>query len=101
MVPLLLVPVFIWGGVALIGVVGKYVQKNFVFICWSQKLTRRTLDHLATIGSGRLDCCICLELFCEEETVVNLRCSHLFHKKCFADYMDHAFKTCPVCRAPF
>ena len=101
MFPLLVIPIVIWGGVAVVGGLGKYLQKNFIFIFWSHKLTPQYLEQLASVGSGRLECVICLEKFCSHDTVISLQCSHVFHKTCFVSYVNHSFKICPVCRDPF
>ena len=100
MLSLFVIPVFIWGGVAIVGL-GKYVYKNFVFIFFSHKLTPQHLKQLAVVGSGRLECVFCLETFCENDTVVRLRCTHVFHKTCFISYVSHSFKICPICRKLF
>ena len=101
MISLFVIPVvIIWGGVALVGF-GKYLYKNFVFIFFSYKLTAQHLKQLAVVGSGRLECVFCLETFCENDTVVRLRCTHVFHKTCFMSYVSHSFKICPICRKLF
>ena len=100
MIPLFVIPVIIWGGVAIVGL-GKYVYKNFVFLFFSHKLTTQHLKQLAVVGSGRLECVFCLETFCENDTVVSLRCTHVFHKTCFMAYVSHSFKICPICRTLF
>ena len=65
MFPLLVIPIVIWGGVAVVGGLGRYLYKKFFYIFWSRKLTPKYLEQLAAVGSGRLECVICLEKFCE------------------------------------
>jgi len=101
MFPLFLIPIVLWGGAMIVGGVGSYLHKKIFFLCWSRKLTPQYLKQLATIGSGRLECAICLEKYCEQDTVISLQCTHIFHKKCFVAYIKHSFKICPVCRDPF
>ena len=100
MIPFFVIPVVIWGGVAIVGI-GKYLYKNLVFIFLSHKLTPLNLEQLAVVGSGRLECVFCLEPFCENDTVIRLRCTHVFHKTCFMSYVSHSYKICPVCRTLF
>jgi E3 ubiquitin-protein ligase RNF115/126 len=42
-------------------------------------------------------CSICHEDFVEKEKVVELPCSHAFHKACLVPWLK-AHNTCPVCR---
>ena len=42
-------------------------------------------------------CSICLEQYRNDEKVVNLKCSHLFHKTCFQKWVMNSVY-CPLCR---
>ena len=84
MLSLFVIPVVIWGGVAIVGL-GKYVYKNFVFTFFSYKLTPQHLKQLAVVGSGRLECVFCLR---------KRYSRHVF-------YVSYSFKICPICRKLF
>lgn len=43
------------------------------------------------------DCCICMCDFAAGELIVATTCEHVFHKRCFQEWLRHA-RTCPVCR---
>ncbi len=101
MLPIFIVPiVIIWGGVGVVSF-GKYIYKKCAYWKVSHRLTGSSLKHLETIGSGRGECVICLDKFCENDMVVGLQCTHVFHKICFMDYVSHGFEICPVCREVF
>ena len=101
MFSLFFIPIIVWGGAVVVGGFGTYVHKKFVFLFWSHKVTPQYLEQLAAVGSGRLECVICLEEFCNHDTVISLQCTHVFHKTCFVSYVNHSFKICPVCRESF
>ena len=101
MITIFIIPiVIVWGGLGVVSF-SKYIYKKCAYWAVSHKLTAPSLKQLETIGSGRIECVICLEEFCENDMVVSLRCTHVFHKTCFMDYVSHAFKICPVCRDAF
>jgi len=47
------------------------------------------------------ECCFCLEQFKNEETLAKLYCKHIFHTKCFENWItlmpDQAQVKCPIC----
>ena len=45
------------------------------------------------------ECCVCLEHLQHGERVLQLPCSHLFHKHCLKPWMQQR-GSCPNCRAP-
>ena len=54
-------------------------------------------------------CSFCLMTFCDQERVLRLPCHHVFHARCWHDYVTHSSPTaarqggtpdCPNCRGP-
>lgn len=45
-------------------------------------------------------CAICLEDFCEGETVSLLPCGHIFHCRCIVPWFGEQKSECPVCKTP-
>jgi len=46
------------------------------------------------------ECCFCLDHFQEDETVAKLFCKHIFHPKCFENWItlpDQSQVKCPIC----
>lgn len=43
------------------------------------------------------ECCICLESFCEGDSLILLRCEHRFHIKCLEPWI-RTCNDCPYCR---
>ena len=43
------------------------------------------------------ECCICMEDFVGNDTIVVTECHHVFHKSCCREWLRQA-RTCPVCR---
>jgi len=101
MLPVLIIPiVIVWGGLGIVSF-GKYIYKKCAYRTFFRKLTAQYLKQLETIGSGRNECVFCLDRFCENDMVVSLQCTHVFHKTCFMSYVSNEFKICPVCREVF
>lgn len=45
------------------------------------------------------ECCICLDMFREEEDLKKLSCAHVFHSNCLSKYLEVSMNiNCPVCR---
>lgn len=51
-----------------------------------------------TTSSPSTVCCICIERFVKDQTLVELPCKHLFHDQCIKDWLEH-HHICPMCRA--
>lgn len=43
------------------------------------------------------ECCICLDPFNDDDKLIKLRCSHIYHKECFEEWIKNQ-KICPYCR---
>ncbi|KAA1136929.1 hypothetical protein PGTUg99_006748 [Puccinia graminis f. sp. tritici] len=61
-------------------------------------LSRRTAADETSIPDGASECVVCMEeLVRSEQTIVQLPCSHFFHRDCIQRWLeDHL--GCPVCR---
>ena len=44
-------------------------------------------------------CSICLSQMIKDETITELKCSHLFHSDCIKPYLEQYNYKCPVCRS--
>lgn len=44
-----------------------------------------------------ISCCICCEFLLPDNDLVHLKCGHIFHENCLAEWMKRS-KTCPQCR---
>ncbi|KAG4071009.1 hypothetical protein HA402_001446 [Bradysia odoriphaga] len=44
-----------------------------------------------------ISCCICCEFLLPENVLLHLKCGHIFHENCLAEWMKRS-KTCPQCR---
>jgi len=51
--------------------------------------------------SAAVECCVCLEEFKENETVITLPCNskHVFHESCIKSWLENN-NSCPLCKAP-
>ena len=43
-------------------------------------------------------CAICLENFDNEDLIINLNCSHIFHNSCLEKWLSEYNNKCPKCR---
>jgi hypothetical protein len=57
----------------------------------------RSLNQLLITENLQETCSICLDNFLKKEIVIKLRCNHMFHKKCFQEWIKTG-RTCPLCR---
>ena len=66
------------------------------------RLNNTLKEHL--INSGETDsteeCSICLELYQENDRIVQLTCNHIFHKDCIREWLQNKQNNCPLCRLP-
>jgi len=66
------------------------------------RLNNNLKEHL--INSGETDsteeCSICLELYQENDRIVQLTCNHIFHKDCIREWLQNKQNNCPLCRLP-
>ena len=70
----------------------------------SDQLNHNTFTDLPIITYGEHsdadiqdECCICLEAFAVEDSLIKLPCTHLFHVSCISSWLvGHAF--CPLCK---
>ena len=49
---------------------------------------------------NQIECCFCLELFKNDEVIVKLHCKHIFHSKCFENWVrvpNQSQTKCPLC----
>ena len=90
----------------------------FVYVCCScfpnerrrsYPLTTRLEEPLVTKQMGKKEikykkdiyntdeCAICLEMFEEDENIIQLNCNHIFHLHCIDDWLQRK-ENCPVCR---
>lgn len=44
------------------------------------------------------DCSICMANMVKDETIIKLKCSHVFHKECIETYLKQYNHKCPICR---
>ncbi len=44
------------------------------------------------------NCCICIEQFKKNDTVIEAPCKHIYHKDCITDYLINYNYKCPICR---
>ena len=82
---------------------------HFLTAPWNQSASAREggvrwcLQRVGVRGAPRAtDCSICFEPIFVQDAVPVLRCTHLFHARCFSAWVTrrrlHA--ACPLCRAP-
>ncbi len=107
MFPLTFLPlVIVLGGSAAWGCFISSYKKGKVFFASLRlkacTVTDEMLGELARTGSGRLECLICLDEFAALDVVTSLSCTHVFHKKCFGEFLRSGGQTslCPTCREP-
>tara|TARA_B110000858_G_C17369429_1_gene278826 strand:- start:19 stop:513 length:495 start_codon:yes stop_codon:yes gene_type:complete len=43
-------------------------------------------------------CSVCLEIFNNEDIIKQLKCKHIFHKKCLEPWLNNNNNNCPLCR---
>jgi len=53
---------------------------------------------LVSIGGGRMECSICLDVYASGEAVTVLGCGHLFHTGCVVPWLRTNVR-CPLCKA--
>jgi len=44
------------------------------------------------------ECCVCLQLYDDDQPILRTLCGHLMHRECLASWLQVA-RTCPTCRA--
>ena len=44
------------------------------------------------------NCNICLDIFQEKEELIKLKCTHLYHINCIAEWLKKHSNKCPICR---
>jgi len=66
----------------------------------SWKLNKHLKEHLLKSDSAG-ECSICLELYQENDKIVQLTCNHIFHKDCIREWLQNKQNNCPLCRLPF
>ena len=44
------------------------------------------------------NCNICLDIFQEKEELIKLKCDHLYHTNCIAEWLKKHSNKCPICR---
>ncbi|XP_073148295.1 E3 ubiquitin-protein ligase RHA2A-like [Henckelia pumila] len=70
---------------------------NLILLC-NQLSKNRESSYPNGLDS---DCVVCLNpLQVEGEDLRELACGHVFHKDCFAGWLDQLNFNCPVCREP-
>ena len=42
-------------------------------------------------------CIICYDEFCNDSTIYELVCNHIFHKKCILEWSRYS-RLCPICK---
>ena len=101
---LIILPFAVLGGMTILfGITVNSIEKivNRFRIHWQiRKLSSGFLAELSHVGSGRLECAICLDEFVCDDVIVTLQCTHVFHQHCFGEYLRHinADAACPLCR---
>ena len=44
------------------------------------------------------NCSICLLKYEDEDDIIVLKCTHIFHKECVNEWLKNNSNKCPVCR---
>jgi len=65
----------------------------------SWRLNRHLNEHLLKPDSTE-ECSICLESYQEKDKIVQLTCTHIFHKDCIREWLQNKQNNCPLCRLP-
>ena len=61
--------------------------------------TNKELKEILIKDNTEKTCSICLEDYSKEDKIVQLDCSHIFHRKCVETWFkSKTIKNCPLCR---
>ena len=69
------------------------------------RMDKKEIDELPTVKvtpqhvDHKIKCCVCREDFMLHESVLQLRCEHIFHNDCIIPWLELR-ATCPLCRKP-
>ncbi|XP_073064521.1 E3 ubiquitin-protein ligase RHA2A-like [Primulina eburnea] len=73
---------------------------NLILLC-DQLSMNRELSFPVQPDDFDSDCVVCLNRLGDEgDYVRELACGHMFHKDCFAGWLDQLNFNCPICRQP-
>jgi hypothetical protein len=71
-----------------------------------QKLIKEKKMHVISLGNRDsdkeitdLECVICSSNFNTKRQIIKLKCSHIFHLSCIANWLDTGSHSCPCCRS--
>lgn len=62
------------------------------------KLEIVILDKTNISKYNTCNCSICLEEFCLNNKIINLKCNHFFHYNCIYNWLSKESTKCPTCR---
>lgn len=55
------------------------------------------IKDVTKLPTEKKDCVICLQDYKNEEEIITLPCTHLFHAACIKDWLQRD-KSCPICK---
>jgi hypothetical protein len=58
----------------------------------------KTLKTYKLENNLDINCTICIENMKKDETILELKCSHTFHRDCIKQYLENYNYKCPICR---
>lgn len=61
-----------------------------------EKTNKKIITYSEKIHTDN-ECSICLETFINDESLVQLKCKHIYHFHCIGDWLQRK-ETCPLCR---
>ncbi len=64
---------------------------------WTHYKKNKELDQILVLNDSDDICSICLDNYKKKEKIIRLDCQHMFHKKCFQEWLKTG-QTCPLCR---
>ena len=90
-----------------------FIFTSLVIICfclqlgsWYNKIKQIRKHHKTKTNLKKIiftdnlidQCSICLENYTDNENIIQLKCTHIFHQECIMKWFQTNQKNCPLCR---
>ena len=83
------------------GPTGTQVGEDVKMVLTDQELSELDCKKMSEVereDESDYKCTVCLESVKEDESVIVLKCKHIFHEKCIKTWLTKCSNKCPVCR---
>jgi hypothetical protein len=79
----------------------QYINEDIIIAIDDEEFNKNKSDKYDSFNLEENKCCeclICMEQFNNEDIVTEIKCKHIFHKKCIKEWLCKQSNKCPICR---